>query len=367
MANTRSLLRELDEVVSRGSLERRNAALRYAADVLTVGRFAEDEIWIFGEVINRLAEAIEVESRARLAERLSTMAQAPINVVEKLAFDDAISVAGPILRHSERLNPRVLVNNIRTKSQQHLLAISQRKSLLIVVTDELIRYGNGKVLTSVASNEGANFSDSGFLQLVRRAENDSILAEQLGLRRDIPRWIFQQLIAKASAEVRQKLEHERPDIKGQIQDSVIEVTGSLHAKFGPAGRSYFDAKRKLNIRKQRGDLHETSILNDALGHNLEEVVVGLSLLCRLPTNVVERALRDSEMTLVLAKAQEFAWRTAMALLFLGARDHRIKAPQLDQMKLDFLRLNTETCQDVLRTYQSRRMVAKPGANAQAAD
>ena len=364
MADSRSLLREFDEAFSRGSQEKRDEALRYAADMLTVGRFAEDEIWIFGEVINRLAEAIEVESRAKLAERLATMSQAPVNVVEKLAFDDAISVAGPILRNSERLNPRVLVNNIRTKSQQHLLAISQRKSLLAIVTDELIHYGNREVLTSVASNEGASFSDTGFLKLVRRAENDGILAGRLGLRRDIPRWMFQQLIAKASAEVRQKLEQERPDLRGQIKESVIEVTGSLHAKFGPAGKSYFDAKRKVSIRQQRGELDEISILNDALEHKFEEVAVGLSLLCRLPTNVVERALRDSEMTLVLAKAQEFTWRTAMALLFLGARDHRIKAPQLDQMKSDFLKLDTRACQDVLRTYQSRRLITNAGRTAQ---
>jgi uncharacterized protein (DUF2336 family) len=357
MADSSSLLHELDEAVSRGSPEKRDAALRYAADVLTVGRFTEDEIWIFGDVISRLAQAIEVEARAKLAERLATLAHAPVNLVEKLAFDDAISVAGPILRLSERLNPRALIDNIRTKSQLHLLAISQRKSLPAEVTDELIRHGNREVITSVASNGGANFSQSAFLDLIQRAENDSILAEQLGLRRDIPRHMFQQLIAKASAEVRRKLEQERPDLRGEIQESVTAATGSLHSKFGPASQSYFDAKRKVSARKRLGELHETSILNDALEHKIEEVTVGLSLLCELPTNVVERALRDSEMILILAKAQEFAWETAMALLFLGARDHRINAPEFDQMKRDFIKLDAKACEDVLATYQSRRMAA----------
>ena len=354
MPGSRPLLRELNEAVSRGSPEKRNRALRYLADVLTVGRFTDDDIWVFGKIINQLVDAIEVEVRAQIAERLATIEQAPVNAIEHLAFDDAISVAGPVLRHSKRLSPRALIDNIRSKSQRHLLAISQRKSLPSEVTDELIERGNRQVLRSVAANDGAAFSRSGFLNLVRRAENDGILGERLGLRRDIPRHVFQQLIAKASIEVRRKLEAERPELFGTIQDSVTEVTGSLHSKFGPASKSYFEAKREIIARQRRGALKESSILNDAVEHRQDEVVVALSLLCGLPANVVERALRDSEVTLILAKAQDFAWETVVALLFLAARDHRIGAPDLDQMKRDYLKLDTAACGDVLLTYQSRR-------------
>ena len=63
-------------------------------------------------------------------------------------------------------------------------------------------------MNSVAVNTGARFSDLGFLQLIKRSENDFILAEHLGRRRDIPRHLFQQLIAKASDEVRKKLQIE---------------------------------------------------------------------------------------------------------------------------------------------------------------
>ena len=41
---------------------------------------------------------------------------------------------------------------------------------------------------------------------------NSILIENFGRRDDIPRSIFQQLIAKASDEVKNKLERERPEI-----------------------------------------------------------------------------------------------------------------------------------------------------------
>jgi hypothetical protein len=192
--------------------------------------------------------------------------------------------------------------------------------------------------------------------MIKRAEGDSILAEQLGLRKDIPRHLFQQLIAKASEEVKKRLERERPAMVDQIQSSVTEVTGTLQSKFGPVSRSYFVAKRVVATQHQQGNLNENSISVYARSHRLEEVTIGLSLLCSLPGDVIERALFDKkrEMLLVLAKALDFSWETTMALLFLGAKDHRITAQDLNDLENEFGRLNIETSRSVLEFYQSRK-------------
>jgi uncharacterized protein (DUF2336 family) len=354
-----SLLQELDDAVSRGSAESRLRALWHTTDLLIAGTYTEDQIWTFGEVIGRLASEIEVAARTQLAKRLARIDNAPIKIINKLAFDDSIDVAGPILRYSERLDVRTLVNNVRTKSQSHLLAISKRNSIAIPVTDELVARGNQKVVSSVAANNGARFSDFGFLHMIKRSESDSILAEQLGLRKDIPRHLFQQLIAKASDDVKKKLARERPDIASQILSSVTEVTGALHSKFGPASKNYFTAKRVVASKHQYGNLTENSILEYARSRKVEEATVGLSLLCSLPVDVVERALIENnrEMTLILAKALDFSWETTMSLLFLHAKDHRIAARDLDGMREEFIRLNPQTCRSVLEFYRSRKNAA----------
>src|SRR5471030_2222184 len=163
MIEARSFLQEIDEAILQGSAESRARALWHATDLLIAGRYTEDQIWMFGEVIGRLADEIEVAARARLAKRLAQTANAPINVVKMLAFDDSIDVAGPVLQYSERLDAKTLVTNIRTKSQPHLLAISKRSSIAVTVTDELVTRGNREVVNSVATNNGARFSDFGFL------------------------------------------------------------------------------------------------------------------------------------------------------------------------------------------------------------
>jgi hypothetical protein len=195
--------------------------------------------------------------------------------------------------------------------------------------------------------------------MIKRSEGDSILAENLGARKDIPRHLFQQLIAKASVEVRLKLEGERPDMVGEIQTSVTEVAGALQSKFGPASKNYFSAKRIVAVLHQQGNLTEDRIYEYARVHKIEEATVGLSLLSSLPVNVVERALAESsgEIALVLAKALGFAWETAMSMLFLGARDHRIPARDLDNKKEQFERLCTETCRSIVEIYRARRSEA----------
>jgi uncharacterized protein (DUF2336 family) len=357
MTQTKSVLRDLEEAIARGTAESRARALWHTTDLLIAGRYCEEDVATFGEVIDRLADEIELAARAQLAERLAPIDNAPIKVIHKLAFDDAIEVAGPVLRDSERLDDDALVVNASTKSQAHLLAISQRKSIAEDVTDVLVERGNREVINSVARNEGARFSGAGFLHMVKRAEGDSILAENLGLRKDIPRMVFQQLIAKASDEVKNRLAQERPGMFDEIQDSVVDVAGDLQSKFGPVSRGYFVAKRVVSIQHRLGNLNEKSISEYARSHRIDEVTIGLSLLCALPPDVVERSLlfeRNREMLLILAKSLGFSWDTTMSLLFLGAKDHRITAGDLRQLATEYEYLNPETSKTVVEFYQSRK-------------
>jgi len=364
MAEVKSFLRDLDEAVSRGTPESRARALWHTTDLMVAGRYSDDEIWTFGEVIGRLADEIEVTARAQLSKRLARFEDAPVNIIHKLAFDDSIEVAGPILRESGRLEPYALVANVCTKSQSHLLAISKRETLDESVTDVLVTRGDPEVVTSVATNKGAQFSEFGFLHMVQRAEGDNILAEHLGLRKDIPRHVFQQLIAKASDDVKRRLQDERPEMDQHIQSTVSDVAGDLQSKFGPVSRSYFVAKRVVATQHRQGNLNENSISVYARTHKLEEVTIGLSLLCALPADVIERALMDKnrETLLILAKALNFCWATTMALLFLGAKDHRITAKELHDLEREFGRLNIETSRSVLEFYQSRKNIDKNAAS-----
>jgi uncharacterized protein (DUF2336 family) len=359
-------LQDLDEAILRGTDETRARALNYAVDLLLSGSYNAADIATFGDVISRLADEIEVVARAELSNRLARSDRAPIGLVHRFAKDDAIQVAEPMLSQSERLDNGILVDIAKTKSQAHLLAISKRKSLDTVVTDVLVTRGDQSVISSVASNAGARLSDFGFLHLVQRAEGDSILAEQLGLRKDIPRRLFQQLIAKASRDVKKRLLQESSARDQHIEESLTDVTARLHSKFGPASKGFFAAKRVVSAQHRLQHLNETSIADYAATHRVDEATVGLSLLCSLPYEVTERILFDSdrEMLLVVTKALDFCWNTTMSLLFLGAKDHCITAGELKQLEARFGRHTVKACRTVLEHYHTKNAERQsaPGAN-----
>jgi uncharacterized protein (DUF2336 family) len=351
-----SFLRELEESIAEGSERGRLRALWHATDLLIAGQYSEEQIWTFGEVIDLLARELEEASRTKLARLLANSRNAPVNCINKLAHDDSIDVAGPILRQSERLDTRTLVSIAASASQAHLLAISRRKSVNEPVTDVLVSVGNREVIHSLANNLGARFSHFGFLQMIKRSENDSILIESLWIRRDIPRSIFQQLIAKASDEAKEKLERECPATAAEIQTVVADVTGELHSIFGPGSKDYFGAKKTVAALHRYGDLSEKKIFEYAQSHKLPEVTAGLSLLCSLPAHVIERGLMDQtgEMAIVFAKALDFSWETTMSLLFLGAPDYKMYGRDLDELSRKFSRLKIETAQSIIGLCHSRK-------------
>ena len=240
-----------------------------------------------------------------------------------------------ILRHSTRLDTETLVSIARSESQQHLLAISKREVIAEPVTDVLLVTGNQDVLHSLAGNAGARFSQFGFLQMIERSEHEFLPCTSK--RVDIPRHIFLQLIAKASDEARRKLLLERPEAARDVEHMVCDVTGELHSIFGPASKSYYSARKTVSALHRCGALVEKKIFDFAQSHAFPEVTLALSMLCSLPANVIERGLidRSGEMPMIFAKALDFSWETAMALLFLGRPSTRFPPASSTHWKRNF--------------------------------
>ena len=120
-----------------------------------------------------------------------------------------------------------LIECAKTRSQDHLFAISRRKILPEAVTDILVERGDQQVVLSTAKNAGAKFSNKGFTILINRSNGDDGLAICVGTRPDLPPQLFQQLLEVASNIVRTKLEAESPYAKREIDRVVTDVTARI--------------------------------------------------------------------------------------------------------------------------------------------
>ena len=76
------------------------------------------------EVFGLLIEEIEIKARAELSNRLAPVSNAPVKVLRRLANDDDIAVAGPVLTLAPRLAEADLIDVASNKGQAHLHAIS---------------------------------------------------------------------------------------------------------------------------------------------------------------------------------------------------------------------------------------------------
>jgi len=110
----------------------------------------------------------------------------PANVLVRLAYDDDIAIAAPILERSNVLTTATLTDIVRTKSARHINAIAHRPQLTEPVTDAMIERGNSDLLRKIAGNEGAVFSEMGYARLINAAKSDKVLAATVAARPDVP-------------------------------------------------------------------------------------------------------------------------------------------------------------------------------------
>jgi uncharacterized protein (DUF2336 family) len=352
-----SLIEELEDAIASGTPESRQKSLWRVVDLFedSASRYSDDQVALFDDVIGKLAAEIETKARARLAHRLAPVDNAPTKVIRSLAFDDDSSVASPVLSRSTRLDEADLIAAARNKSQDHLRAIAQRQSLSVAVTDVLVDRGDRNVVHSVARNQGARFSDAGFSKLVARARADATLAVSVGGRGDIPRQHFLKLVETASATARTKLANANPQLATAVHDAINEVVGKLRSELRNASPDHATARAQVARLSDLGRLGEADVHDFARERKFEQTAVALSLMCRVPVDVVERALLDdkADLVVILVKAAQCSWTTAKAILLMQASDRGIAAQDLDRALRSFQRLSSETAQRVLEFYRER--------------
>jgi uncharacterized protein (DUF2336 family) len=348
----RLLISELEDAVRRGSQDKRVETLKRVTDLFLNGseRLNEEQIQVFDEVIGHLIARIESKALVELSERLAPINNAPIKVVHTLANDDEIAIAGPVLSLSDRLTTADLIEIAMAKSQSHLFAISQRRSLSEALTDTLIERGDRQVIGKLAENAGARFSEQAYARLVDQPGADESLLEALGLRLDIPLHIFRRLLQRVTEAVRTRLlalatPEKRDDIRdilASISNDVVVENEDLHCDFTAA-------QRLVQLMHENGELDQMALLEFAKARQYAATVTALATLCSAPIDMIKQMLNDgrNEPLLVPCKAAGISWPTLRALLQDDLLGRVASEDDLKKLKSDYIRLSPTTARKLL--------------------
>ena len=353
-----NLLDELQTTLAHGTVARRVETLRRVTDLFINGAidYSDEQIGLFDDVFQCLIDHIETSAKALLANRLAPIDTAPPLTIRALAFDDVIEVAGPVLSQSNRLDDKTLIENARSKSQAHLMAISTRRVLSGAVTEVLVQRGNDEVIQSTVNNPGAEFTERGFTRLVSRAEGDDNLTICIGQRPSMPRHLYLKLLAKASDTVRQRLEAANPQQAARVPTAVKEATRRARSATSTMTGNTEIAHALVKSLYDDGRLDESQVASFAEAGKFDEANASIAAMANMPVAIAENMMIESraEGVMILAKVAGLSWPTVKTII--NMRDELAGGDPTDiaACKDTYERLRPSTAQQVLRFHRMQQ-------------
>ena len=361
-----SIVDEVEAALSAGSAEKRLETIKRVTGLFlsSAGSYKSEQIELFDNVLDRLIKTIEiraiadVSARVALAElsaQLAAVSQAPPTAVRRLARNDEISVAGPVLREFARLSAEDLIEVAQTKGEQHLLAIAGRWWLKEVVTDALLARRYPSVSRRIVNNPGARVSASGFAIVLAQAESDPELAVETGIRVDLPPTLRDQLLRKATEAVRARLlSRAPPDIFEEIRTAIAAVAAGVSRDMSKV-YDFTAATRNVALLKDKGELNEATLFGFAKQRKYEETIAALAQLSQSSIEVIRplmQSLRDDGV-LVPCKAAELKWETVSAVLESRFATGSMRPIELAEAERQFAAMTIENARRLLRFWQVR--------------
>ena len=369
-----AIVDEVEAAIRAGSADKCLATARRVTSLFlaSAGKFNSEQIELFDNVLERLVKTIELRALADISARmaltaisdqLAPVAQAPPAIIRRLASNDEIRIARPILQESSRLSADDLVEIARTKSEQHLLAVAGRWWLKEVVTDALLARRFASVSHRLVSNPGAKVSPGGFAVILAQAEHDPVLAVQTGIRADLPSELRLQLLHDATEEVRARLLERAPaHLFEEIRNAIAAVAAGVERDMARV-RDFAAARRHIAKLKDAGDLNEAALLGLARQRMYEETIVALADLAHASIEVIRPLMQSlrSEGLLVPCRVAGLSWETTAAVMECRYSTGSMGPVELANARSQFTRLTHANADRLLRFWQVRAsQPAKPG-------
>jgi len=363
-----SISEEVEAAIKIGSAEKSLDSIRRVTDLFlsSATGLNNEQIELFDEVLERLVRTIEiraladVSARMALAEisaQLAPIAQAPPSVVRRLAGNEEIAIAGPVLTESARLNTEDLVEIAGKSSEQHLLAISGRWWLKEVITDALLARRYPSVSRRIIANPGARVSAAGFAIIIAQAESDPELAVETGIRVDLPKDMRTRLLSQATEAVRSRLlARAPPHLFEEIRTAISAASAGADREMSKV-RDFATAERVVAQLREDGELNEAALQAFAKARKYEETVVALAELSQSTVEVVRplmQSLRD-DGALIPCKAAELGWETVHAVLESRFATGSMGPREIARAKAQFSALTIENARRLLRFWQVRSL------------
>jgi uncharacterized protein (DUF2336 family) len=355
-----SRLEVLARLTKENSDDGRQKLLREVTDMFMEAPEAlnEREVAYFGDIMGGMANQVETMVRQHLSETISSVSNAPRDLVLSLANDE-LEVALPLLQNSDVLQDDDLVKIAQKQSPEHLNAIAQRETIGETVTDVLVKKGDNTVLGTLADNNGAEFSRNGMETFVERAKENDDLELSLAKRKDVPADLAQDLFWRVSDAMREQIlgANEALD-ESQVDELLMEAEKWFAEQ---KGRGTLDQAEKFIVRKEKmGQLDKGLLLALIRQDKIPEFIAGLGRLANINMDIVSQAVFDpeSEKLAIICKAAEIDYDVFGEIIYFINLNEKTEEKDMDALVGVYQRIDTKIAQRTLRFLRTRLNLQK---------
>lgn len=354
-----SELVDFERVESTHTQAERNRLMAHVVQLysLTTDRVNPELLAVYDDVLVRLADLVEEEALAFVAEKLAPLAQAPRGMVRKLAHEP-IQVARPVLEQSPLLSDDDLTQIVEEKGFDHMDAIASRAKLSSQVAAALVEHGNNPVKVKLARNEGAEFSDASYVTLVKDSRENEKLQDSLASREDLPESVVKALVDVASAAVRAKLmRHGRSEVAERLNEAAGLAAERLSNEQWLSHYDFDLAHRTVSMALRKQPVSEASVFAQARAGKFPEAVVMFALCAGVALEEAKHwtVRADPKPFLIVCKAMGFSSDTISAFLRLGPWLRRLDRTQREDAMQAYDAMDRSMAEQIFSEWKKRHV------------
>lgn len=355
---------ELEGALRSSSPDRHVRILRQVTGLLLScsDRLSEQQIGIFDDVLVRLIRTVDARPLAALSVAVAGLSSAPQEALRRLAFHEDAAIASPILLRSDCLSERDLIEIAARGSQQHLLAICERKVLGEALTDVVLTRADTNVCRILAKKVTAQFTQAGYRALLAAADRDDEIADSLLLRPDIPVGIIHDLLASATKAVRARLLRIAPAALHETMQAAIEKLAIRDSLRLPQPIDYSEARCLVQSLSKGGKLNDSAVNRFAVRNEKNNLIAALSLLADVAVGCIEPLVEEKDRygLMVACRASRLNWQTTVSVISDGKGAKHVSPQELEQLEEAFEAICLSAAQSTIRFGSVRDSASKRG-------
>ena len=354
-----SELVDFERVESTHTQEERNALMAHVVQLyaLTTERITADMLAVYDDVLVRLADLVEEEALAFVAEKLAPLSKAPRGMVRRLA-SEPIRVARPVLEQSPVLTDDDLAHIVVNQSVDHMDAIAARQHVAPVVCSAIVQHGTNPVKVKLTRNVGARLCEDSYVKLVKDSHGDESLQDSLADREDLPMSVVFALVEVASASVKRKLlRHGKPEAAERVTEAASLAAERLSNEQWLSQYDFEAAYRSVSATLKGKPVTEDAIYVMARTGKYAESVIMFALYAGVELEEAKHwsVRADPVPFLIVCKAMQFSPNTVDAFLRLGPWLRRLCREDRKRAMFDYEHLEQAMTEKIFTAWKKGRI------------